>query len=338
MFLDSEWRLYDTKILGKRKNAYHNNFANQMEPPRPMDHAPPNQTVEALLSRLRPSATSLIVSVFGDSILPRGGTVWLGSLINLMAPFGLNDRAVRTAVFRLTKEGWLNPTQVGRRSFYALTDSARLRFQAAQRAIYAAEPRPWDGSWTIVLAGLLPPQTRERLRAELFWQGFGQVLPGVLVHPAPDALALRETLDDAGVSDTTPVLTAAGSAWANGLSIREMASRAWDLSGMAARYEAFVGNFDAVLPPADEPSAETCFVLRSLLIHEYRRALLRDPLLPDALLPAGWPGSRARDICRDLYCGLHRGTEQYLRDNLEPAEGSILEADETYYARFGGLT
>lgn len=302
-----------------------------------MDHAQPIQTAEALLSRLRPSATSLIVTVFGDSILPRGGTVWLGSLIHLMAPFGLNDRAVRTAVFRLTKEGWLTPTQVGRRSFYALTDSARQRFQAALRAVYAAEPRPWDGSWTVVLAGVLPQEARERLRGDLFWQGFGQILPGVLLHPAPDLLALRETLGDAGVSDTTPVLTATGAAWANGLSIREMANRAWELGAMAAKYEAFVGTFDAVLSPTGEPSAETSFVLRSLLIHEYRRTLLRDPLLPDVLLPSGWPGSKARDICRDLYCALSRGTERYLRDNLELAEGSSPEPDETYYARFGGL-
>ena len=50
---------------------------------------------------------SLIVTIFGDAILPRGGAVTLGSLISLAAPFGLNERLVRTAAARLAKEGWL---------------------------------------------------------------------------------------------------------------------------------------------------------------------------------------------------------------------------------------
>ena len=40
---------------------------------------------------------SLIVTLFGDAIMPRGGAVALGSLIALAAPFGLNERLVRTA-------------------------------------------------------------------------------------------------------------------------------------------------------------------------------------------------------------------------------------------------
>jgi len=33
-------------------------------------------------------AGSLITTVFGDAIAPRGGTVWLGSLITAMEEFG----------------------------------------------------------------------------------------------------------------------------------------------------------------------------------------------------------------------------------------------------------
>jgi phenylacetic acid degradation operon negative regulatory protein len=43
--------------------------------------------------------------------------------------------------------------------------------------------------------------------------------------------------------------------------------------------------------------------VRTLLIHEYRRVLLRDPNLPEALLPAGWPGLQARALCESLYLG-----------------------------------
>ena len=72
-------------------------------------------------------AGSLLTSVFGDAIAPRGGAVWLGSLINVLEPFGINQRLVRTSVFRLAKEGWLRSEQIGRRSYYSLTPDGRGR-------------------------------------------------------------------------------------------------------------------------------------------------------------------------------------------------------------------
>jgi phenylacetic acid degradation operon negative regulatory protein len=289
-----------------------------------------------LLDTIRPTSTSLIVTVFGDSILPHGGTVWLGSLIHIMTLFGLNDRGVRTAVFRLAKEGWLAPTQVGRRSYYALTESARLRFQAAHRAIYAAAPRPWDGTWTAVLTGLLAASTRDRLRDELRWQGFGEVLPGLLVHPAPDEPALRQTLLDAGAA--VPVMAASGKDWAIGQGAGQIVQRAWNLDELAGKYDTFLTNFRPFLFQAEGAAPAVCLTLRTLLIHEYRRILLRDPLLPDELLPPHWPGSAARLLCRNLYRLLQDGSERFLVANLETAEGAPPDADARYYERFGGLT
>lgn len=297
------------------------------------DQSPVTDDTTALLARLRPSATSLIVTVFGDSILPHGGAVSLASLIQVMAALGLNDRAVRTAVFRLAKDGWLSATQQGRRSFYSLTDSARLRFQAAHRVIYGGGPEPWDGTWTVVLTGVLPTETRERLRGELFWQGFGQVFPGVLVHPAPDQAALRQTLLDTGAT-AMPVLAAHSQDWANGDSLQAITARAWDLAAIASRYEAFLANFRPLRAAASD---ELCFVQRTLLIHEYRRALLRDPMLPDALLPLDWPGAAARQLCQDLYRSVQSGAERFVMESMETAGGRLPAADARYYLRFGGL-
>ncbi len=64
---------------------------------------------------------SLIVTLFGDSIMPRGGTIALGSLIELAAPFGLNERLVRTATTRLAQDGWLEGRRAGKLSEYHLS-------------------------------------------------------------------------------------------------------------------------------------------------------------------------------------------------------------------------
>ena len=59
-------------------------------------------------------------------------------------------------------------------------------------------------------------------------------------------------------------------------------------------YEAFIALFRPLLPLRDcDPSELTpdrCFQIQLLLIHFYRRVVLKDPLLPEELLPAHWAG------------------------------------------------
>tara|TARA_R110001599_G_scaffold57290_2_gene157594 strand:- start:411 stop:683 length:273 start_codon:yes stop_codon:yes gene_type:complete len=52
-------------------------------------------------------AGSLIITTYGDILHPRGGNVWLGSLMKLLTPMGVSERLVRTSVYRLVQEGWL---------------------------------------------------------------------------------------------------------------------------------------------------------------------------------------------------------------------------------------
>ncbi len=114
-----------------------------------------NLIVEEFRSRPTLRAGSLITTVFGDSIAPRGGTVWLGSLIRAMADFGISERLVRTSVFRLVQDGWLQSSQVGRRSFYSLTEEGRDRFRAATHRIYGEGITDWDGDLRAVQLLLL---------------------------------------------------------------------------------------------------------------------------------------------------------------------------------------
>ncbi|VFS87896.1 Phenylacetic acid degradation operon negative regulatory protein paaX [Kluyvera cryocrescens] len=68
------------------------------------------------------SGTSLIASLYGDCLSQRGGEVWLGSVAALLEGLGFGERFVRTALFRLNKEEWLDVVRIGRRSFYRLSD------------------------------------------------------------------------------------------------------------------------------------------------------------------------------------------------------------------------
>jgi hypothetical protein len=92
--------------------------------------------------------------LFGDSILPRGGAIALGSLIALAQPFGLNERLVRTATARLAKDGWLEGRRAGKLSEYHLSEDGRERFAEATKRIYSAPETEWSGRWTVIV---LPP-------------------------------------------------------------------------------------------------------------------------------------------------------------------------------------
>src|SRR5690606_4110639 len=147
---------------------------------------------ERMLESNPPRAKSLVMTLFGDAILPHGGALWLGSLIRLLAPFGINDRLVRTSVFRLAEDGWLSGRREGRRSLYTLRQSAARRVTRAYKLVYSPPYLAWPGYWTLVFAttGTLNPQTRSELRKELGWEGFSALSPTVFGHPIPD----RETL------------------------------------------------------------------------------------------------------------------------------------------------
>ncbi len=298
--------------------------------------------VRSLLADASLRAKSLIVTVYGDAIAPHGGTVWLGSLIRLVAPFGLSERLVRTAVLRLSRDDWLASEQIGRRSYYSLTDSGRRRIEDAYRRVFAFGHAPWTGEWTLVLTGLGDNSTeaRTRVQRELTWQGFGVMAPGVLASPSADRDALRHLLQDLGLVDRTVVMRATAEALSGAASHVELLRNCWDLDKVADGYRAFLDRFRPVwraLEAADRLDPEACFLIRTLLIHDYRRVLLRDPQLPEELLPVDWAGAAARALCRNLYRRILHPAERHLMTTLETAEGPLPEAAPYFYARFGGL-
>src|SRR5260221_7928755 len=110
--------------------------------------------LDQLVADRPPRAKSLIMTLFGDAVLPHGGSIWLGSLIALAAPFGINERLVRTAVLRLTRDDWLDSRATGRRSVYGVTAARRQRIEDAYRRVYAGGAPSWSGRWCLVL---MPP-------------------------------------------------------------------------------------------------------------------------------------------------------------------------------------
>jgi len=290
--------------------------------------------------RARPTlrAGSLITTVFGDSIAPRGGTVWLGSLINTMADFGISERLVRTSVFRLARDGWLRSQQIGRRSYYSLTADGREQFEQATNRIYGQPVDHWDGKWCLLLLSGLDTPTKEIVRQECGWLGFGPLSANILAHPSPEIAELDVTTRRLGVADSLIVMR--GQTVRGEAAMRELARNCWNLDDIDARYADFVQRFRPVYKALSGKQAMTdrsAFLIRTLLIQEYRKALLRDPWLPANLLPADWHGGAAYQLCRNLYQDVHAQADAHLDTMMMTADGPLPPPSRSFLRRFGGL-
>jgi phenylacetic acid degradation operon negative regulatory protein len=282
------------------------------------------------------------MTVFGDTVAVHGGAAWLGSLIELLAPFGVNDRLLRTSVFRLVQEGWLVANRDGRRSNYAILPSSRARFERANRRIYAPIDAPWDGNWTLLFAGAHGVEAPEKvaLKKELLWEGFALLAPGLFGHPGAHVELLGEILARTGLRERLFVCEAREVPGVPARSLRELAAECWDLSEVTARYENFCEQFRpllALLENGPAISGAQAFMVRTLLIHAYRRVQLHDPMLPMVLLPEAWPGSRAYALTQAIYRLTAGQSEDYVMELLRQEDQGTQEADEAFFERFGGL-
>ena len=281
--------------------------------------------------------TSLIVTFFGDVVSQHGNTIWLGSLVKAMAQLGINERLVRTSVFRLVKDDWLESERVGRRSFYRFTSYGSQEYERAARRIYALESRQWKGQWKVLIPQDIPDKQREPFRRSLHWQGYRAIAAGTYARPGDSGHNLIETLEEFGMTDKVVVLDATTSALTSRQALRKLVRGNWQLEEVGQGYKDFLARYKALQKwsggkqPADP---EAAFIARVLLIHDYRRILLQDTPLPDELLPPAWPGDAARTLTGQVYKAVAQASNDYIMTRLEPGNGPMPEADASFWNRF----
>lgn len=279
-------------------------------------------------------AGSLIITVFGDTLLPRGGKILLADLIALLEAFSLNDGQVRTALSRLVAEGWLEGKRLGRRSLYRVTRTGRHRFEEATRRIYFGPSRRWRDDWYVAL--LPPGGGRDELKKDLGWLGFGTLAPGVMLHPSPDAASLASVIHDRPLSERPLMISGKSHPAASSL-LNSIVERCWDFAELSLAYQRFLATFttlDAALSRGLRPSPRDALLARILLIHDYRRIVLRDPMLPAPLLPREWIGRAAFATARSIYRVLRGAADRWIEAHLHDETEALPPPDPAYRRRF----
>jgi phenylacetic acid degradation operon negative regulatory protein len=238
----------------------------------------------------------LIFTLFGDFLLHRPEPVWVGSLIELLAPLGLSEGAVRTVLSRMAAKGWLEAERRGRNSFYRLTGRGRRLLEEGEARIYhPPRDEEWDGSWYLVAYSIPEDrrQLRDRLRVRLLWLGCGSLGNGLYITPHAIGSRIEEIADGLEIRDHLEFFQADHAGFSN---VAQLVARCWDLPSINLRYKQFI---DRYLPDYESSrtaieenqlTGEQAFVRRFALVHEYREFPLIDPYLPRPLQPADWGG------------------------------------------------
>lgn len=283
-----------------------------------------NARLDALQADSRLSAWSLIVSFMGDAISPRGGLVSAGAVQALMARLGIGHGAVRTAVSRLSADGWIERQREGRNSFYRLSPKVTETVRAAEARIYAS-------------TSLLPPDTPMTLviGADQFDETAQEWLESIGALMINCQLAMSFSQPDnlpPGLRPPATTLAATSSVHpGTASSERIAAARQWaDLQAFCVAYEPVL----RILDGQPDLEAEDAMALRCLLIHEWRRIALRVLPIPPGLLAPDDPEPGARALAAAIYDVLKTPSEAWLDAHAGTLSGPLPPPDQKFADRF----
>ena len=226
----------------------------------------------------RPRVWSLVMTVFGDSVQHRGGRIATARLARILGRVGIESGAMRTALSRLSHDGWVESQRSGRTSSYILGIKGRDQIAPATARIYAAPRQGPVSSWVFETTGTGIPVAG------------GFVRPGNTASTTAK-FAIIGSLSPQHRSEVTQSLTPEH--------IRALTRLTEDLSDISKMTQ---------LTPLD------ALAVRTLLIHRWRRLVLRWPEAPNEILP--------QDL--SVLCPHQRVADEYTR--LSPLAETWLDS------------
>jgi phenylacetic acid degradation operon negative regulatory protein len=249
------------------------------------------------------SPQRLLSTLLGEYWVHTEDALPLGALVDLLQEFGISSGSARATVTRLARRGMLEMERVGRLTRYRITAEGRQDVAEQGRAIreFAAQPRDWDGRWTVAAFSVPEDQRqlRHHLRSYLRWLGFASLFDGLWVAPRGSTATLEQVFRTVGVDQFAVFRTSDDPCGREPLT-------AWDLTGVEAAYRDFLAGhgaeLDALADGGTTPSG--ALVARTRVFEDWRTFPALDPDLPHAWLPDGWPRAEARAVFVGLYNGL----------------------------------
>ncbi|WP_306320086.1 MULTISPECIES: PaaX family transcriptional regulator C-terminal domain-containing protein [unclassified Streptomyces] len=244
----------------------------------------------------------LVLGLFTDHWSQAAEPLPSAALVALLSDFGSTPVSARAAIGRLARRGVLEAEKRGRRTYYRMTPgTARVLEQTQRRMMeFGAPGRPWDGLWTTVVFSV-PDEQRELrhvIRGRLRFLGYAAVYDGVWMSPRADHEQTAELLRSVGVRSATVLRSTLTHTQGDGDPLA-----AWDLDAIGAAYEEFIARYEELAgrTAAGQVGSAEALTARTKVKSEWLHMVSTDPELPADLLPADWPGHRARAVFARIY-------------------------------------
>ena len=222
---------------------------------------------------------SLLVTVFGDLAQRPGDSIDGPVLSALMQTLNIKPEALRVALHRLRKEGWIISTKNGRISHHSLTPRGRAESVAASPRIYGA-PADMPQNWQIILT----QNNGTAIRTSLEKLGFAPLMSRVFLGDA--------TLVAPKGAFALPAQNAPN--W-----LRAQFEPSEIAQDYAVLFDA-LKRLKSALPETQTLTSHDIAVLRCLIVHSWRRLVLRHSALPRSLYTDNWRGHDCRALVTDL--------------------------------------
>lgn len=250
----------------------------------------------------------LVLTLVAAHLDRRDRRFWSGGLVTLLGEFGFSSGAARIALARLVNRGLLDRHPDGRYVNYALTAHAKDILAEGDRRIFSfGRTNEIVPTWTVVWQAVPEErrQARERLVRRLRFAGFGSLQDGTWITPHDREREVAALVAELDVADHVGVLLGRPSV---AVDFHAVVDRAWDLTGLSARYQAFVVEFARYTDPAVRGALDdrAALVVRTRLVHLFRRFPMLDPELPADLVDPPVGRVDAVALFHDLYPALER--------------------------------
>ncbi len=243
---------------------------------------------------------SLIVTILGDTVETRQETISTTRLGVLLDRLGVGQPAQKTALSRLVKDGWAERSKEGRNTFYGFTAKGRDAFVPASRLVYAAARHEEPVHWLMAVSD--DPRGLP-------------VAPGVGLWPV-DFAPRDRGFAVAGRIESLPE----------------------GITAISPEHQAETDTLTALLRYLDVTFApETgldALAARTVLVHRWRRYVLRYPEVPARLAPEGWAGLKLRQNIGATYWSLTGPAEEWLQA-AGPGFRRLKTPGPMYWERFG---
>lgn len=234
--------------------------------------------------------------------------------MRLLAELDVSNAAARVALARLFQRGLLERHREGRLVYYSLTRHTKRLLEEGDRRILSlgSSDEEWDGHWTLLWHSIPEAQraSRGRLARRLRFLGFGSIQDGAWISPRNREEEVAALVGELGVTAHVDVMIGRP---AQSRPVGRLVERAWDLEALSRGYRRFVTTYKRYYSPRVSRGLDdrAAFLVRTRLVHDFRRFPFFDPDLPVELMPGHADRARASEIFHRAYDVLEEPAQRH---------------------------